>query len=168
MAPFTSLLQGKLDRGCSTPPPMPPGPKPAPQAPLCRESRAVSHCPKVLHMLWYIQCSPALSSPAAWQLREVTVGQAEGVQSCVAHIVPEQLLLQEGHCVQCEHQRLMLQHAVHIEAWGQREGRLGGCTRPAGSLAESCSKMVIGTAVPPLAGRGSRMSTTSCHIPPQR
>lgn len=51
---------------------------------------------------------------------EVTVGQAERVEGCIARVMPEQLLLQEGNSLQGQDQRLVLQHAMHVQAWGRR------------------------------------------------
>lgn len=57
---------------------------------------------------------------AAWGSGEITVGQAEGVEGRVARVVPEQLLLQQGDGRQGQDQGLVLEHAVHVQAWGGR------------------------------------------------
>lgn len=54
---------------------------------------------------------------------EVRVGQPEGVEWRVASVVPQQLLLQEAHGVQREHDGLVFQQAVDIQAWGKRGGK---------------------------------------------
>lgn len=55
---------------------------------------------------------------AAWGSGEIAVGQAEGVEGRVARVVPEQLLLQQGDGRQGQDQGLVLEHAVHVQAWG--------------------------------------------------
>lgn len=55
-------------------------------------------------------------------LREVAVWHGEGVERRITGVVPQQLLLQEGDSVQREHQRLVLQHTVHVETYGSTRG----------------------------------------------
>lgn len=47
---------------------------------------------------------------------KVRVRQPEGVERRVALVVPQQLLLQEAHGVQREHDTLVLQQTVDIQA----------------------------------------------------
>lgn len=47
---------------------------------------------------------------------EVRVGQPEGVERRVAAVVPQQLLLQEAHGVQREHDGLVFQQTVDVQA----------------------------------------------------
>lgn len=60
---------------------------------------------------------------------EVRVRQPEGVERRVAPVVPQQLLLQEAHGVQREHDGLVLQQTVDVQAWwGRMRWRFrGGC-----------------------------------------
>lgn len=51
---------------------------------------------------------------------EVRVRQPEGVERRVAPVVPQQLLLQEAHGVQREHDGLVLQQTVDVQAWWGR------------------------------------------------
>lgn len=53
---------------------------------------------------------------------EVRVRQPEGVELRVAPVVPQQLLLQEAHGVQREHDGLVLQQTVDVQAWWGRWG----------------------------------------------
>lgn len=47
---------------------------------------------------------------------EVRVGQPKGVKRRVAPVVPQQLLLQEAHGVQREHDGLVFQQTVDVQA----------------------------------------------------
>lgn len=74
-----------------------------------------------------------LNSIVVLNLGKVTIGEPEGVQRREARVVPQQLLLQKLHCVQREHQALVLQHAVNVQAclrWEEGQSALSICVKP--------------------------------------
>lgn len=48
-------------------------------------------------------------------LREVGVGQVEGVEGCVTLVVPQQLVFQELERLQRENNSFVFQKAVHVQ-----------------------------------------------------